>query len=125
MSSNDDSVTEKKAAKSNASTVDDPRVTPLGGNAGVHIRTDEEPDDVTIDFGAFLVSMGTSCLVNLGRHADPETGNTSTDMDAARQMIHILEMLRDKTQGNLTHEEEQLLTSLLHDLHIAYAEAAK
>jgi hypothetical protein len=59
------------------------------------------------------------------QYADPETGQTGTDMDAARQMIHILEMLRDKTDGNLTHEEAELLKSLLYDLRIAYTEATR
>lgn len=104
----------------------EPRVTPLGDNAGVHIRTDEEKiDPVAIDFGGFLVSLATSCLVNLGRCSDPESGQTVTDFDAARQMIHILEMLQEKTSGNLTTDEEQLLRTLLYDLRIAYVEATR
>lgn len=102
------------------------KVTPLGGGAGVHIRRDEtKSDPVEIDFAGFLISLGTSCLVNLGRHKDPETGEVRLDLDAARQVIHILSMLREKTEGNLTDEEEHLLKSLLYDLRMAYVEATR
>ena len=104
----------------------DPRITPLGNNAGVHIRSDEEEiDPIAIDFGGFMVSLATSCLMNLGRYSDPETGQIHTDLEAARQMIHIIEMLQEKTQGNLTTEEEQLLRTLLYDLRIAYVESTQ
>ncbi len=107
--------------------LDDPRVTPLGGNAGVHIRSDDEEkaDEVAIDFGGFIISLGTSCMINLGKHEDPHTGTINRDLDAARQVIHILEMLREKTAGNLCVEEENLLKTLLADLRQAYGEAAE
>ncbi len=102
---------------------------PLGDNAGVYIPR-EEPrekpadEDIHLDFGGFLVSLGTSCLVNLGRYEDPETGTTHVDLPAARQLIHILDMLQEKTRGNLSDEETQLLRSLLYDLRMAFVEAS-
>lgn len=103
-----------------------PKVTPLGGGAGVHIRQKTAAaDPVEIDFGGFLISLGTSCLVNLGRHKDPETGTLHVDLEAARQVIHILSLLREKTEGNLSEEEEHLLKSLLYDLRMAYVEATR
>ena len=129
MSSNDDetSATDPEITSNGAVPPDDPRVTPLGGNAGVHIQTEEEPtsDDPAIDFGGFIVSLGTSCMVNLGRHADPETGVVQRDLEAAAQVIDILEMLRKKTRGNLDYEEKQLLKTLLHDLRRAYDESSE
>ena len=129
MSSHDD---EKSAAKATtnengALPSDDPRVTPLGGNAGVHIQAEEKPtgDELPIDFGGFIVSLGTSCMVNLGHHADPETGVVQKDLEAAAQVIDILEMLRTKTRGNLDFEEKQLLKTLLHDLRRAYDESSE
>lgn len=108
--------------------LDDPRVTPLGGNAGVHIKSAQEQieddDEVAIDFGGFIISLGTSCMINLGEQADPQTGQSHCDLDAARQVIDILEMLQHKTSGNLTMEEKNLLKSLLRDLRQAYDKAA-
>lgn len=120
---------------------DDPDVTPLGGNAGVHIQTDDGDDetdpaeqfkgpdepldeDLAVDFGGFVVSLGTSCMVNLGQHANPETGDLEqVDLPAARQTIDILEMLKRKTKGNLDEDERQLLDNLLRDLRQAYEDA--
>lgn len=129
MSGHDEDASASKkapvAAENQTAGGRDPRITPLGDNAGVHIRTEEEPDEVAIDFGGFVVSLGTSCLINLGQHKNPETGKREKDLDAARQLIHILEMLQKKTRGNLDEDEGQLLKSLLFDLRMAYVEATK
>ena len=103
--------------------------TPLGDEAGVYIPTDEPADDgpeeAPIDFGGFIVSLGTSCMVNLGHVEDPETGASHLDLPAAKQTIEILELLEHKTRGNLEPEEEKLLESLLHDTRMAYKKAKK
>lgn len=125
----DNGVQTNGAAANGAFSPDDPRVTPLGGNAGVHIQSDEQQRDdsqpteqssLSVDFGGFIVSLGTSCMVNLGKQINPETGEYSRDLAAARQTIDILEMLRRKTRGNLEENERQLLTTLLKDLRKAY-----
>ena len=100
--------------------------TPLGDEAGVYIPSDDEDDDETeapIDFGGFLVSLATSCMVNLGHAQDPETGQSHVDLESAEQTIEILHLLKHKTRGNLEPEEEKLLESLLHDTQAAYKKA--
>ena len=119
----------RAADTAEGATPDDPRVTPLGGNAGVHIRTDDEEaapvdNDVEIDFGGFIVGLGTSCMINLGQHENPETGGVQRDLPAALEIIHILEMLQKKTNGNLSFDEERLLKTLLLDLRKAYQKAS-
>jgi hypothetical protein len=47
------------------------------------------------------------------------------NLDAARQMIEILSLLEEKTRGNLTAEERQLLDQLLYELRMRYVEAQK
>lgn len=117
------------AAANTAFSPDDPRVTPLGGNAGVHIQSEQEEQQTserystTIDFGGFIVGLGSSCMVNLGHQPNPETGRREKDLAAARQTIDILEMLREKTRGNLEDDEKQLLMNLLKDLRSAYDDA--
>ena len=135
MSGEDDSNAGKNGGDNDASShhsslsPDDSRVTPLGGNAGVHIRTDDEEaapidNDVEIDFGGFIVGLGTSCMINLGQHENPETGGVQRDLPAALEIIHILEMLEEKTNGNLSLDEERLLKTLLLDLRKAYQKAS-
>lgn len=73
-----------------------------------------------IDFSGMIISFGTSALINMGSMPDPDTQETRLDLVAAKQTIDMLAMLQEKTQGNLTHEEEQLLTKLVLELKLAY-----
>lgn len=137
MSSHDDDNSFDSSATANGAngasstnggvSVDDPRVTPLGGNAGVHIKSEpdsSDDDEPLIDFSGFIIGLGTSCMVNLGKETHPETGTSQLDLPSAREVIAILEMLEQKTRGNLDSHERQLLETLLSDLKNAYHEVA-
>ncbi len=79
-----------------------------------------------MDFSTFVLSLGTSAFYHLGLVADPETGERATpNPELARQAIDTLEMLQQKTQGNLGAEEERLVESLLYDLRMRFVEAGK
>lgn len=79
-----------------------------------------------IDFYTFVLSLGSSAFVHLGDAPDPETGKPGApDLLLAHQTIDILAMLREKTQGNLTPEEEKFLDALLTDLRIRFVERSK
>ena len=76
-----------------------------------------------IDFYTFVLSLGSSAFVHLGDAPHPETGAPAApDLFVAKQTIDILAMLRDKTKGNLTSEEEKFLETLLADLRIRFVE---
>ena len=53
------------------------------------------------------------------------SGKQERNLPMAKQTIDILGVLKEKTQGNLTNDEEQLLDNLLHDLRIKYVEESK
>ncbi len=78
-----------------------------------------------IDFSSFLLGFASTALIHLGVTPNPETGQLSVDLAAARQMLNVLDLLRTKTRGNLTPEEERFFESLLTDLRLRYVEAAK
>ncbi len=80
---------------------------------------------VEINFGAFLMSLSTEALVHLGEMADPSSGQEQRDLAMAQQLIDILGMLRDKTRGNLDHDEQALLDAILFDLRMKYVEIAR
>ena len=83
-----------------------------------------EPDALPdIDFGTFIMSLASSVLMHLGEIRHPDS--PQPDLPLAKQTIDILGMLQDKSRGNLTKEEEQLLTNLLYDLRMKYVAAAK
>lgn len=77
----------------------------------------------TLDFSGFLISLGTSALINLGEMPDPDTRQLHQDLEAARNTIDILGLLEEKTRNNLSDDESALLQKLLFDLRIAYARA--
>lgn len=78
-------------------------------------ETNEDEAIPPIDFNTFVLSMSTACMGHLGEVASPAGGGA--DLAMAKQTIEILEMLEEKTRGNLTGEEERLLTQVLSDLH--------
>lgn len=85
----------------------------------------ESPPLPEIDFGMFVMSLSSSVLVHLGELEHPEARERQVNLPLAKQTIDILGMLRDKTRGNLTQEEEQLLDNLLYDLRMKYVDAKK
>ena len=79
-----------------------------------------------IDFYTFILSLGSSAFVQLGDAPHPETGARGQgDLLVAKQTIDILAMLREKTKGNLTAEEEHFLDALLTDLRIRFVERSR
>jgi hypothetical protein len=73
-----------------------------------------------INFSTFIFSLNTSVLVHLGAIEDPSTGKKAKNLSFAKQTIDILGMLEEKTQGNLTNDEEAMLKNILYDLRIIY-----
>lgn len=76
-----------------------------------------------IDFYTFVLSLGSSAFVHLGDAPHPETGApVEPDLAIAKQTIDILAMLREKTKGNLTAEEERFLENVLTDLRLRFVQ---
>lgn len=79
-----------------------------------------------IDFSTFILSLSTSALYHLGLMADPETGKPGPkNLALARQTVDTLEILQQKTRGNLEPEEARLLENLLFELRLRCVESAK
>jgi len=78
-----------------------------------------------IDFSTFVFSLASGALINLGLVPDPMTKKTQKNVDLAKQNIDILELLKEKTKGNLTPEEDQLITSVLTETRLRYVECCK
>lgn len=78
-----------------------------------------------ITFPSFILSLSSSAFLHFGEIPDPISGMKERNLPLAKQTIDILGIIKDKTQGNLTGDEEQLLENLLHDLRIKYVEERK
>ena len=78
-----------------------------------------------IDFSTFVVSLSHSALLHLGEAPHPETDKPETNLLLARQTIDLLGVLEEKTKGNLSGDEERLLTQVLFDLRMRFVEVQK
>lgn len=78
-----------------------------------------------IDFSTFIFSLATGALIHLGLAPDPSTKKTIVDIPIAKQNIDLLGILEEKTKGNLTKEESELLQGLLQETRLRFVEATK
>ena len=81
-----------------------------------------EPDTPLpkINFSTFIFSLNASALLHLGAIEDPASGQKVKNLSLAKQTIDILNMLEEKTRGNLNQDEENIMRNILYDLRIAY-----
>jgi hypothetical protein len=77
--------------------------------------------DFEMNFEKFAASLYMSALMQLGLAA-PQGGQPQVDLMGARQTIDILGILKEKTKGNLTPAEENMLQNVLYELRMAYLE---
>ena len=76
-------------------------------------------------FPIFISSLGMQTLAALGEMENPVTKKKETDLEQAQYMIDILEMLQERTKGNLSDEEGQMMEGLLYQLRMLYVNKAK
>jgi Domain of unknown function (DUF1844) len=77
-----------------------------------------------LSFTAFVLSLATTAAVHFGDVPDPMTGQRGDkNLDGASQMIEILSLLEQKTRGNLTAEERQVLEQVLYELRMRFVTA--
>ena len=87
----------------------------------------EEAGDVPMppaSFELLLTMLATEALVALGQVPHPLTGKPHVHRNQAKYLIDMVEVLQDKTRGNLTPGEQQLIETLLHQLRLAFVETA-
>ena len=77
----------------------------------------------SINMFKFLVQvLNQNCLMSLGLAKNPMTQEITKDLEAAKLNINILEMLFEKTKGNLTDEESKYLQGIITELNTKYQE---
>jgi len=75
-----------------------------------------------VTFTTLVMSLNTSALFHLGEISDPATGAKNQDLVLAKHTIDTLQLLVDKTKGNLNGEEQDLLKHVLYDLKMRYVQ---
>jgi hypothetical protein len=76
-------------------------------------------------FEGLVMLFGTTGLLHLGAAPDPTSGQRRVDLGQAKETIELLELLKEKTAGNLTIAEAEVLDGVLFDLRCRYVDAAK
>ena len=102
-----------------------------------HIQEEKEKDTVKqptqktkqqipeASFNLFISSLATQTLINLGEMASPFNKKKELDLDQAKFTLDTLQIIKDKTEGNLADDEKKYLDTLLYDLRMRYVEKSK
>ena len=76
-----------------------------------------------LSFTAFVLSLASTAAIHFGDLPDPLSGQRAEqNLDGAAQMIEILALLEQKTRGNLTAEEREVLNQVLYELRMRFVE---
>jgi DNA replication initiation complex subunit (GINS family) len=85
----------------------------------------QKPPLPEANFTSLIFSLSSSALFHFGEIPDPTTGEKKEDLPIAKHAIDTIAMLKEKTQGNLTEEEQKFIESVLTDLKWRFVKAAK
>jgi hypothetical protein len=77
------------------------------------------------DFETLVSYLSTTALFQLGLLAGPSGERIPADLLNAQRTINLLEVLQDKTRGNLTSDEERVLEATLYELRLGFVEVDK
>ena len=80
--------------------------------------------EMTQRFIEFVMMHAQNAALFLGQIPNPKTGEAEINLDLARMFIDQLEMIQEKTRGNLTNEEAMVLRNALSNLQMAFVEAS-
>jgi hypothetical protein len=77
-----------------------------------------------LSFVTFVLSLASTAAIHFGDLPDPSGQRTEPNLEGAAQMIAILTLLEQKTRGNLTAEERQVLEQVLYELRMRFVQAS-
>ncbi|MGB9836213.1 MAG: DUF1844 domain-containing protein [Candidatus Saccharicenans sp.] len=90
-------------------------------------ETKNKPDEESttefmppLDFSSIVFPIYTQALIKLGLMEDPRTNTVETNLEYAKRLIDILDLLRDRTKGNLEPDEEKFFEAILSQLKLHY-----
>jgi hypothetical protein len=109
-----------------SSGAEDAKAQPKAGE-GFVMKEKQEPErgPGQIDFSTLVFSLATGALIHMGLTPDPVTQRKEKNLELAKQNIEILTILKEKTKGNLSTEESQMLEALLAEVQLRFVEASR
>ena len=88
------------------------------------VQTSTYSGELSQKFIEFVMMQAQQASLFLGRIPNPQSGQSEVLLEPARLFIDHLEMIREKTRGNLTAQEAEILNSVLTDLQMAFVQAS-
>jgi Domain of unknown function (DUF1844) len=89
------------------------------------VQTSTTSGEVTQRFLEFVMMHSQNAALFLGQIPNPQSGKAEVNLEVAKMFIDQLEMIQEKTRGNLSNEESAVLRNALSNLQLAYVEVAK
>jgi hypothetical protein len=71
-------------------------------------------------FASLVMMFNSQAMMAMGKLANPMTGKVDREMQGAQFMIDLLEMIEERTRGNLTDDESRMIATTLRDLRLNY-----
>ena len=76
-----------------------------------------------VSFSSLVMSIASSAMMSMGLAAHPQSGQVEKNPDIAKFNIDLLLMLKQKTAGNLSEEEDKFLNSVICDLQMKFVQS--
>ena len=127
-------MTEKESLEGEGFVIKDKRSSQISEDDATNIDTIEDQKNSSdekeaaspqVDFPTFIMSLSSSAFYHLGDMPDPTTGKKELNLPAVQQTIDMLNMLKEKTKGNLKEDESKLLEQLIYELQVKYVAKSK
>jgi hypothetical protein len=90
-----------------------------------HQESPPAHEEFQMTFETLVMSLSSTAMVQLGIMVDPTTNQLGQNISAAKQTIDILEILQQKTKGNLTDSEGKFLENILYELRMMFLEVSQ
>lgn len=84
------------------------------------LKKEEKAMPEAADFSFFITTLAVQAAICLGQMENPVTNQKEENLPQAKLIIDTLDMLKEKTKGNLTKEEGEMLDNLLYELKMQY-----
>lgn len=78
--------------------------------------------EIQAEFSGLIASFYMACMQQLGKIANSMTGKVDKDLTQAKYSIDMLTMLKDKTKGNLTEQEEKMMNQTIATMQMNYVD---
>ena len=111
---------EKEAARQKTEGAGEEGEQGAGGPSPAELGGEQFPP---ASFEMLITALATEAMMGMGQIPHPVTGQTQPNLSQARYAIDMLEVLQEKTKGNLEDREDTALGDLLHQLRMAFIAA--